>query len=279
MIYDTFMGNAEFSMLECRMVELQPIPNLVHVLVEADVDHQDHPKPYHFTDNTRLFEQWGDRLRIIRATDLPSAQVAPDPWAREHAQREWVREGLADAKPDDLILHGDIDEIPTVPWVWSAANTPGERFHIAMQRFHCFAVDWLHPQPWPGTVAGRYGRVSSFSEMRDIRMLGYTPELQARPTNGGWHFSWVGGRDAALDKLESFCHPEIADWCRDGLEDDVFLTAGYHVDGVRLRPVTVDRTWPKWIREGNAPAAWYRTSEGHDMTVHRGRILGEGMRG
>lgn len=272
-IYDTFMANAEFDMLECRMTELEAIPDLIHVLVEADVDHQGHDKPCHFATNWHRFERWKKRLRIIRAGALPSVEQDPDPWAREHAQREYVKRGVDDASPDDIVLHGDIDEIPTVPWVWSVANAPTDKFHVAMQRFHCFAVDWLHPQPWPGTVAGRYSRISTFSEMRDIRLIGYTPAMQAQPPNGGWHFSWVGGREATIAKLGSFCHPEIADWCADGLADDSFYDAGYHVDGEKLTPVTVDQTWPKWIREGHAPEAWFRRSEGRQLVVNAGKIV------
>ena len=39
--------------------------------------------------------------------------------------------------------------------------------------------------------------------------------------------------------------------------DECYQT-GLHVDGTKLLPVDVDETWPKWIREGNAPASWYR---------------------
>lgn len=272
MIWDTFMGSQELDMLECRLVELERIPDLVHVLVEADVDHQGHPKPYHFTENLDRFARWADRLRIVRATGLPRADVDPDPWSRERAQREHARAAMGDAAPQDIVLHGDIDEIPTVQWVWAVATSPDDRVHIAMQRFHPFAVDWLHPQPWPGTVAVRWGRVESLAEVRDIRLIGYQPDHQAQPTNGGWHFSWVGGRDYALDKLGSFCHPEIADWCAAGLAEDRFYEAGWHVDGTRLAPVTVDHTWPRWIREGHAPAAWFRRTEGSDLDIEPGAI-------
>src|SRR5688572_27564099 len=106
------MVNDELDMIECRLTELENIPNLTHVFVEADVDHQDHPKPYHLTENIERFDQWKDRLVVVRASGLPTASENPDPWAREHAQREFVREAFTDAEPDDVILHGDLDEIP-----------------------------------------------------------------------------------------------------------------------------------------------------------------------
>jgi beta-1,4-mannosyl-glycoprotein beta-1,4-N-acetylglucosaminyltransferase len=250
-IYDTFMANQELDMAECRFYELEDVPDLVHVVVEADVDHQDHPKPYHFTAamESGRFDRWACRIRIVRASGLPTAADHPDPWAREHAQREHTREGLTDASPEDVVLHGDIDEIPTAVWV---RNVRPQGYSVAGMKFHCFAVDWLHPHLWQGTVAARYSHITSFSEMRDARN-----HAKLMP-GSGWHFSWVGGREYTIDKLNSFCHPEIAPRTLDGLEQDLFMGQGFHVDGKKLAPVEVGPGWPKWIREGHAPDSWYR---------------------
>lgn len=271
MIFDTFMFSAELDMLECRLVELERVPNLVHVAVEADVDHQGHPKPYHLTDNLERFARWGDRLRVVQATGLPTVEENPDPWCREHAQREHVREGLTDAAPDDVILHGDVDEIPTV--AFAANANPGAGFAIAIQRFHPFAVDWLHPMPWPGTVAGRFRSVTSFSKMRDVRLTAY--EHSARTAAGGWHFSWVGGQTYQADKLASFCHPEVGVWSKDLIDRDAFRTHGYHVDGSRLEAVTVDQSWPRWVRDRKCPADWFRPDvERRTLDIDAGAIIG-----
>lgn len=248
-------------MLRCRIHELRRIPNLIHVLVEADVDHQGHPKPYHFTDSG-IGDEYGDRLRIIRATDLPDS---PDPWDREHAQREWTWQALQDADPCDVVLHGDIDEIPTAAF---AANVRSRGFVVAGQRFHPFAVDWLHPQLWPGTVAGELQRITSFARMRDARLTG-----QIIP-GSGWHFSWVGGVDYATAKLGSFAHPEVKAWAGEPLRNGDLWAHGYHVDGTRLEAVDVDRTWPEWIRDRLCPADWFRPDiERRDLNITAGPIV------
>lgn len=249
MIWDTTMVNQEIDMALCRIVELEPVPDLVHVFVEADVDHQGHPKPYWFSEHRERFAEWGDRVRIVRATNLPNVEDYPDPWSREHGQREWTAVGIDGCADDDVILHGDLDEIPTVV---ATRNVRPKGFVVFQQRFHPFAVDWLHPDIWPGTVAARASDIDTFAGMRGARM--FAPGLP----RGGWHFSWVGGRDYCLDKLGSFCHPEIAKRTLAGLEADEFMQNGWHVDGRRLEPVDVDRSWPKWIREGHCPATWYR---------------------
>lgn len=250
-IFDSFPLNDELDLLECRLTELQDVPDLVHVLVEANVTHQDTPKPYHYLENAERFAPWKDRIVAVHASGLPSKVDAPDPWAREHAQREFVADGLkrAFAQAPDVVLHGDVDEIPSAVAV---RNVRPRGYTAFDQALYCFAVDWLHPERWRGTVAARVGAVRTFSAMRDARNT--APCLP----NAGWHLSWLGGNEAQRRKLESFCHPEIAGRVEEGLAQDVYYQLGLHVDGKKMIPVAVDASWPKWIAEGRCPASWYR---------------------
>ena len=245
--YDTFMFNNELDMLECRLYELENVPNLIHVAIEADVDHQDHQKPYHLTENLDRFEQWKDRLVVVRATGLPTHAEDPDPWAREHAQREWARFGMPDAVGDDVILHGDVDEIPTV---LVTRNIRPQGFVSFTQRGHFWSCRWTYGQPWFGTVAGRARDIASFGQMRDMR------NVARKIPDAGWHLSWLGGPDVALAKVGSFCHPEVKDRIVDGLESDRFLAEGVHVDGVKMTRTDIDDTYPRWVREGRCPESW-----------------------
>lgn len=248
MIIDSFMFNNELDMLECRLTEIGDVVDYV-IAVEANVDHQDHPKPFHLSENLDRFERWGDKLVVVRAKGLPTVEDDPDPWAREHAQREFTFEGLAaiDAGPDDVVLHGDVDEIPTV---LVTRNVRPQGFVSFMQRGHFWSCRWLYPEPWFGTVAGRVRDVSSFGAMRDTR------NIAKKIPNGGWHLSWLGGADAALTKVGSFCHPEVKDRIVDGLASDQFLRHGFHVDGQRMSRCEIDGTFPKWIRDGHCPESW-----------------------
>ena len=249
--YDTAMVNDEFDIIECRLYELQDVPNLIHVFVEADVDHQDHPKPYHLSDNLERFAPWKDRIRVVRASGLPTFAQDPDPWSRERAQREHAWTALQDAEPTDVVLHGDIDEIPT-PLVVRNLGGPWVGFRVLLQRLFCFAVDWEHPGQWRGTVVGHARDIEEFADMRSMR--GFAQLLP----NAGWHLSWLGGQEQTLKKLGSFCHPEIADRTLEGLRSDEFMRLGYHVDGVKMNPVDVDETWPRWVSEGKCPDSWFR---------------------
>ncbi len=260
-VIDAFPFNNEHDILECRLVELYDSVD-AFVLVEATRDHQDHAKPLWYAEHAERFAPWADKIVhvIVDEGEMPSKAQDNDPWAREHAQREFIGRGLArlDLSDHDVILQSDVDEIPRA---LHARNCRPQGFWSFGQRGHFWAVDWLYPHPWYGTVAATVGHLAKFPEarrfsyMRDVRMTALCPpHLQ----DAGWHLSWLGGPEAAIRKVGSFCHPEVEDQIRDGLERDTFYRNGIHVDGTKMTPVDVDDTWPRWIVEGHAPASWYR---------------------
>ncbi len=246
---DCFPFLDELTMLRCRLETLAEVPDLVHVLVEADtVQGSNEPKPYVFAEHRDDFADFADRIVYVQATGLPDD---PDPWVREHAQREWATVGLRqlDPAPDDVVMLSDVDEIPTPV---AAEFCQPQGITVFEQRMHPFAVDWQHPDPWRGTVATRYSKVESVAMLRDARLL--SPEVLPA---AGWHFSWVSNTSEQRErKLKAFCHTElISTW--EGRLDDCYET-GLHVDGKPLEAVEVDDTWPAWIAERRCPDAWFR---------------------
>lgn len=263
--FDTFpfAGTpAELLFLECRLTELYDIFDKF-VILEADVDHQNVPKPYRYLEHECQFAQWRDKIHYVPVSGLPTTPHKRNPWAREHAQREWAIKGLEElgADDNDIVFHGDADEIPSI---LAARNVTPQRNELVSlhQRGHFWAIDWLYPmnRGWFGTVAGRWGAIKTladrrscgpFTAMRDSRNMN-------RHVPGGWHFSWVGGtREQWMQKVHSFCHPEVEE--RIIKDADKFFTEGWHVDGQKMTPVDVDHTWPKWMQNpANVPDTWYR---------------------
>lgn len=254
MIVDTFPFFNELEMLEMRLEEIYDAVDYV-VAVEADVTHQGDPKPYYLSENLERFAPWKDKLRVVRASGLPTVEEYPNAWWREIAQREHLTRGLADLDvgADDIILHGDVDEIPRAV---VARNIRPHGTVTLLQRGHFWAVDWLYPPGWEGTVAARVRDVTSFGDMRNTRRQ--NPERQCIP-DAGWHFSWLGGDEANLTKLHAFCHPETIPTISEAIEKgSVHRTHGIHSDGTKMDPVEVDASWPKYIYERRCPASWWR---------------------
>lgn len=279
-IVDTFPMHDELDMLECRLYEMQDIPNLTHVIVEADVTHQDRPKPSYYLDNADRFAPWKDRIVHVWATGLPTAAAAPNAWARELAQRDHVATGLAglDLGPDDIILHGDLDEIPRPLHVRNAPR--GDCLFAFGQTGLFWAVDWRYPYEWWGTVGANVRTVSRmgqrpFVEMRNRRNIpadlaalnpggwaagwAMPPGRTVAMHDAGWHLSWLGGEERARHKVGAFCHPEVKDRLEVAIADgNRYYREGVHVDGLKLEPVTVDDTWPRYIVERRCPTSWFR---------------------
>ena len=70
-IVDTFPfagSPTELLLLECRLTELYDTVD-AFVIVEAEVDHQDHPKPLNYLDNVDRFAAWKDKIVYVLAND------------------------------------------------------------------------------------------------------------------------------------------------------------------------------------------------------------------
>jgi beta-1,4-mannosyl-glycoprotein beta-1,4-N-acetylglucosaminyltransferase len=250
-IFDCFLFCDELDLLECRLREHEDVPDLMHVLVEADRTHGGNAmKPFVFLDNRERFRKWNDRI-WWHGTVFGSMAMA-NPWEREHAQREQFAVPLerGEVQPEDLVMQSDVDEIPDVAAI--------ERVHhdlsngqvvVLEQRPHYLALDWQHPDIWPGTTVTR-GLPASFAAMRHARFTA------PRIADGGWHLSWLGGPDAVAAKIARGCHPEF-----EGFDAEAGVLEGIHVDGKKMfrhPDSAMGVTYPRWVREGDAPAAWYR---------------------
>lgn len=244
MIWDCVMLRDELPMLQMRLEELADY-DCRHVIVEARCDHRGHPKPLHFADNQERFAPWADRIVHVVAEDLPDD---PNPWVREHAQRDYALTALTQAAPTDLVLIADVDEIPS-----RAALDAKPRPAVALQQHVCaFAVDWLGFRERTSVIAtASYVQEHGLAATRDLRAT--WPVIW----NGGFHFTWVGGQQWCLDKLGAFCHTEATDVVRRGIESGDFIERGLWNVG-KLEPVEVDSRWPAMIRERRCPPEWFR---------------------
>lgn len=257
LVIDAFMYHDEADILECRLTELFDAVDWF-VLVDANVTHQDSLKPSYYLEEKDRFAPWADKIIHVFAKGLPPKTLAPDPWAREHAQREFISKGLARIPRlamDSIVMQSDVDEIPTAV---VARNIRPPGFYALPQRGHFWSLRWRYPYPWMGTVVGRAGNITSFGVMRDIRNTAPSPP---GIDHAGWHLSWLpkgesSSAETAIEKVGFFCHPEVTDRIIAGVEGDRFLREGIHVDGVKMDRCEVDGSFPKWIRDGRCPKSW-----------------------
>lgn len=192
-VFDCFTFNDELDLLELRFMELDPVVD-VFVICELQVTFTRKAKPLHFYENSERFHRWIHKIRLLTPPQHPTG---PHPEI-EIFQRRYLAAGVRDAMPDDVVLMGDVDEIPSRSVVFGLRRFGCEFPSTTVQRLYYYCVNMQNPGAWAGTVAmPRRGQnwPPDFQDVRNKR--GTFPMLP----DSGWHFSWLGGADQVSKKL------------------------------------------------------------------------------
>jgi beta-1,4-mannosyl-glycoprotein beta-1,4-N-acetylglucosaminyltransferase len=191
----------ELDVLELRFSELEGTVDRF-VVVEAPVTHAGLPKPLAFAENRERFTRWNDRVVHVVVTDMPKD---PDPWSRERHQRNALVHGLSEARPADGVIISDVDEIPKPSAIrhWSP-----DMGLCCFEQLFCYY--WLNCVGglWAGSRILRKEQLRQFKDPTAIRHQG-CPVL----TDGGWHFSFLGGASQVAAKLEAYAHQDLNRSC------------------------------------------------------------------
>ena len=227
-VYDCFTFYNEFELLELRLRTLWDVVDYF-VLVEADRTHNNKPKPFHFWERQDDFKEFFPKIRHLPVEmDVPFNGAGD--WSIENAQRDAIIYALEDAAPDDLIFISDVDELwlPNIlERIQNRRETlvalyplpycqPGGRQYkvhcelkidaidllnicpIALnQIWHYYYFDWATEIQQPTTIIVTRRNLTTPQKIRDL--LHELPCI----TDGGHHFSYMGGVDRVIDKMTS----------------------------------------------------------------------------
>lgn len=207
-VYDGFTYNGEYECLLLRLHELDSVVDRF-ILVEGDKTFTGQRKErlyYHNHHEHWLPSRLRERIIPVYAV-LPDN--APSPWDRETYQRNSILLGLGGARPDDVLLMGDVDEIPRAAAVRDVVEHMNGQDQIAFEQTHAmYYVNVVcHTMRWRGTQAARvsWARHVTPQGMRDYRNR--APFV----ADGGWHFTSLQGAeglDGYKRKLCGFSHAE-----------------------------------------------------------------------
>lgn len=219
LVYDCFPFFNELELLEIRLNELDSVVDKF-VLVEATRNFQKKEKPLIFEQNKKKFEKFLPKIEHIVVDKYPNFFThfrVPKTWDYENHQRDQVKLGLRSCQPEDVIILSDIDEIPKPEAILKYKDEKGIKvFQHKMYWYFLdnFIVDYDEPvklavegyKPWHGAVMCHYQDFSSFKKLRGIKNredlgLTFIPD-------GGWHYSWLGGVDKIITKMEAYAHKE-----------------------------------------------------------------------
>jgi len=192
MIYDCFTFFNENELLELRLMTLYDTVDRF-VIVEAGQTFTGKPKPFNFI----MPERYADKIRYIKLISLPFKNA----WDNEFFQRNSITKGLYDAKPDDVIIISDVDEIPNPEAI--RKGLAHDTF-ILEQRLFYYYINCEQAQLWPGPVGVRKQLLRSPQAVRESRGSG----INVIP-NGGWHYSFLGGVKSIQEKLNAFAETQV----------------------------------------------------------------------
>jgi beta-1,4-mannosyl-glycoprotein beta-1,4-N-acetylglucosaminyltransferase len=212
MIYDCFTLRDELDLLELR---LKLLDNYVDkfVISEANKSFTNINKEYTYHLNKERFKQWEEKIIYlpiklddsgldftIKDTTYTGTSAA---WQFEYQQRNALFYGLKDITDDDIIMIGDLDEIPNLKNLPSKIITP----KVFVQNFYYYFFNYksIGPQDqvWGGTVVTLGKDFTTPQDMRNNRNY-YQPIM-----NGGWHWSYMGGKEFIKRKIQTISHTEF----------------------------------------------------------------------
>ena len=280
-LYDIFLFNNEFDVLEIRLHELSPIVDRF-VICESPVTFSGKEKPLHFSENRERFASFADRIDHVVIKDVPLA--APDEqnlskrrrerrtFGRQCTQRNRLAGALLGLADDDLVLLSDVDEIPRATALKTACETigTGGEVHCFELRMFKYYLNLEHPDFWlrSGPRLVRRRHLTNLQSLRDVCGPSPSPLRNAarfirasvamrRPVrrivhrNSGWHFGTLNGPDAVVEKYQSNSH--VVDerlLNRDYVSQRIGDAVTGRVDQpVKLVRCEVDETFPAYVRE------------------------------
>lgn len=186
MIYDTFLYDGEEEMLKLRIETLKDVVDIFVAVIGQ--------KTFRGLPKQDTYDPHYHKLRVTWL-NLPSFH---DPWLSEFWHRNHALTVMPDLKPSDIVLIGDVDEIP------DPANVSHLGAHC--MEFYYYSARWSKGCKWIGTVGVLGETLLSGMLPSNLRMMkDELPRIQ-----GGWHLSYFFMDAIAIrEKIRSFSHSEF----------------------------------------------------------------------
>ena len=230
-VYDCFTYNGEFEVLQIRLHELADVVDCF-VIVEATRTFSGEAKALTLDLSAPELAPFKERIRYVVVDDMPDDPPGVKPedverdwlnnppktgfWRREKYQRNQIMRGIEDARPDDLIMVSDADEIPRAEVVrWMVQQPPGEIYGLILGIYY-FYVNYRNVEGaesctiWSVAASRSWFDQGSPDQLRIAVRMGGVSAM--RVPAAGWHFSYLGMSEAQIrQKIARFAHQEYND--------------------------------------------------------------------
>ena len=289
MIYDCFPFFNEVDILNLRLHVLDPYVDRF-VIEESTRTFSGEPKELVFEKHRDLFTPFLPKIRYVVVDDdvvledgvTPSPSAAcyvtdipgqPLPHRRDYFQKNHLMDALRDVTKEDVILFGDLDEIPNPDALQGilADFDPTKVYHLAQRNFYVYlnmeespvklrSITGEFPgvaqadRRWLGTKVCSIRNIPEEGIVRLRDLVPVTDPRSVRVPDGGWHFGYMGGYHTSnvLDrigtKIRAAAHQEYND-AEIIAETMDQLILGKDIFGrdTHFERVDIDDTWPRYL--------------------------------
>lgn len=251
-IYDCFPFFNELDLLEIRLSELYDIVDKF-IIIEALHTHSGKPKPLYFKDNYERFKKYHDKI-ITHVIDFDPKET--NSWRRENYQRDVAKDLLMKfANDDDYIIISDLDEIPRPSSIIKHIKSETDKIGILKQDRYMYYFNYKNlttdePQLNAKIVKFKVLRNSNMCYLRYCTTHNEFPYYYI--SDGGWHFTFMGGADKIIEKIQSFAHTEYDTKEKNNKERILkLIDEGKDVYDANTTwsIIPIDKTFPKMIEE------------------------------
>ena len=270
-IYDCFNFFNELDILELRLNILNDYVDYF-VIVESDVSHSGEKKQFNFEINKSRYNKFIDKIIYYKITDTPNDflnlndtedvelnkinefiikqtnrfnRKTQQDYGRDFFQKESVRRPLINCNDDDIILFSDLDEIPN-PEIINELNgyDLDHKILSLRQNTYYYYLNVFKQSDWYGTKILKYKNLNDLS-LNEVRG---DVTLSDKIDNGGWHFSFMGGKKMVEKKLTSYSAKDLS-------SKRVLESIEYNIENNidpffrgKLETVEIDNTFPEYLR-------------------------------
>lgn len=255
MVYDAFLYHGEENILRMRLEILDKVVDKF-VLVEARKTFKGDPCPLFYQENKRKFEKWNHKIIHHVLEDFESdkeiiemAQISPNTeghphWMRVFYSMESLRRPLElIANDEDTVIIGDIDEI----WNPDIELPKDDNNYRIQQIVYAVYLNNRSTEPWLGSVATKWknirtGVLNHIKHPTDLN--GYKAGVIE---NGGWHFTYQGGMEEVIRKLNA--NPDVVYY---GLPREVAFERLKNRQDLFGRDFTYsldEESWPQYLKD------------------------------
>lgn len=216
MIIDCFPYNGENNILEIRLNSLNDIVDKF-IILESPKSHSKIPRELEFQKIAHKFEKFKEKIKYYAIDYCHHDNFHYNDFSARDILLKLCIENAVRA--DDIIIHGDLDEIPDSNILKNVITKLQKPATIMLDyRVLCFDLQYNNPNgKFPGPVIIKYKDINKpLSQIRQERSNSSIYDL----INGGWHFTYCAGIDKTIDKFKYFIHANEMGGCvkdRDGL--------------------------------------------------------------